>query len=455
LATRQRSESAAEVTLAEARAKASERIKAADLKLQTAYARASEIVAAAAKQAKDVAGSAYDALQNAKQYEEAVEALRNVIDGYGDRYLVPAFTVLDALADEYGYDQAGTRLKQARETVRDMIKRGVAASCEYIEANRRETAINFVLDAFNGKCDSVLADVRHDNFGTLERRLKDAYTLVNLHGKAFRNAKIEQAFFEARLNELRWAVAVHELKVKEREEQRAIKERIREEEKAQRDFEKAMKEAAKEESTIRKAMEKAQAEIATATEAQRSKYEAKLAELNERLRIAEEKNQRALSMAQQTKSGHVYVISNEGSFGEHVYKIGLTRRLDPNERVRELGDASVPFTFDVHALIPSDDAPALERALQKHFLRHQVNKVNPRKEFFRVPLTEIKRVAESIGCIASWTMKAASQEYRETLEIEKRMQDHTFDETSWLRRQLREVDELQREAENDIVEIAS
>lgn len=84
-------------------------------------------------------------------------------------------------------------------------------------------------------------------------------------------------------------------------------------------------------------------------------------------------------MAQQTRTGHVYVISNIGSFGEHVFKIGMTRRLEPKDRVRELGDASVPFEFDIHAMIFSDDAPTLKRALHRHFLKQQVNKVNPRK----------------------------------------------------------------------------
>jgi hypothetical protein len=101
-------------------------------------------------------------------------------------------------------------------------------------------------------------------------------------------------------------------------------------------------------------MEKAQAQIAQATDDQKAKYEQQLVDLAERLRIAEEKNQRALSMAQQTKRGHVYIISNIGSFGEHVYKIGLTRRLEPQDRIRELGDSSVPFEFDIHAMIFSE-----------------------------------------------------------------------------------------------------
>ena len=122
-----------------------------------------------------------------------------------------------------------------------------------------------------------------------------------------------------------------------------------------------------------------------ATEAERAKLEQKLLELSDRLRTAEEKNQRALSMAQQTKSGHVYIISNIGSFGEFIFKIGLTRRWDPFDRILELGGASVPFGFDVHAMILSDDAPALEHKLHEHFLLMQVNKVTIERSFSALP----------------------------------------------------------------------
>ena len=94
------------------------------------------------------------------------------------------------------------------------------------------------------------------------------------------------------------------------------------------------------------------------------------------------------------KAGYVYVISNIGAFGENVYKIGMTRRLDPQERVDELGDASVPFRFDVHAMIFSDDAPALETALHHAFEDKKLNMVNQRREFFNVTLDEIKKVVQ-------------------------------------------------------------
>lgn len=141
-------------------------------------------------------------------------------------------------------------------------------------------------------------------------------------------------------------------------------------------------------------------------------------------------------MAQQTKTGHVYVISNVGSFGEDVFKIGLTRRLEPADRIRELGDASVPFEFDVHAMILSDDAPALERALHRHFLASQVNKVNPRKEFFRVPLSFVREEIEKLGISASWTMTAQAAEYRESLAIEKAIRENPASYQAWVNKQL-------------------
>ncbi len=118
-----------------------------------------------------------------------------------------------------------------------------------------------------------------------------------------------------------------------------------------------------------------------------------------------------------TRSGHVYVISNVGSFGEHVYKIGMTRRLDPMDRIRELGDASVPFQFDVHAIIYSDDAPALESELHKAFDGQRVNRVNERKEFFRVPIEQIATTVREQRGEIEITLTAEAAEYRMTQAI--------------------------------------
>ncbi len=392
---------------------------------------AARIVATADQRAEEIAGEALTAARNAAGLEKTIQALKNVITGYGDQYLVPSYTILDELAADFGHTEAGAELKKARERTRLMVRTATAAKCDYVEAVRKITAVNFVTDAFNGKVDTVLAAAKHDNFGTLSQQIKDAYALVNNLGKPFKDARITSEYLQARLDELRWFTVAQELKMKEREEQRLIKEQIREEEKARRDFEKAQRDAAKQEDTIQRSIEKVQQQAAKASDEQRAAFEAQLRELEARLQVAQDKNQRALSMAQQTKSGHVYIISNVGSFGEHVFKIGMTRRLEPLDRVRELGDASVPFEFDVHALLFSNDAPALERDLHKHFLRNQVNKANPRKEFFRVDLAQIRTEIERLGIDTKWTLAAAAREYRESLAIEQALANNTIDRAEW------------------------
>lgn len=194
---------------------------------------------------------------------------------------------------------------------------------------------------------------------------------------------------------------------------------MREEERVQREIQKAIDAAEKEEKILKKAMEEARRQIESANEEERLQFEAKLQDLQDKLTAAEEKNKRALSMAQQTRSGHVYVISNIGSFGENIYKIGMTRRLEPKDRVTELGDASVPFSFDIHAMIYSTDAPTLEKTLHKKFVNNQVNKVNPRKEFFNVTLADIRNMIDEMGIEAHWTMTAEAKEYYESQAMVK------------------------------------
>jgi flagellar biosynthesis GTPase FlhF len=300
-----------------------------------------------------------------------------------------------------------------------MVEHGIAADCDYSERNRKETAIRFVIDAFNGRVDAILSRSKHDNHGTLEQEIRDAFSLVNQNGEAFRNARILPAYLESRLSELRWAVVAYELKLKEREEQRRIREQIKEEERARKEYERAMKEAQREEDIIKDALEKARREAEAATADQRAELEQQMAELARRLAEAEAKNQRALSMAQQTRKGNVYIISNIGSFGEGVFKIGMTRRLEPMERIYELGDASVPFEFDVHAIIPSDDAPTLEYRLHEAFDDLRINHVNFRKEFFRVPLDRVREFVSKHGIEVSFTMAAEAHEFRESLAISK------------------------------------
>lgn len=417
---KEQAEQQAKETLKEARDKASGMREKAERTLNESIEQSERLIEDAKKRANEIAGEALEAKGKAEQYEKAAIAMKNLLDGYGDEYVIPSRSVLDDLAEDYGYKEAGQELKRAREHTITMVKNDLAADCDYVEKNRRMYAIHFVLDAFNGKVDTILSKVRHNNYGKMKQEILDAFNLVNHNGAAFRNARIRQLYLDARLDELKWAVAVYQLQLQEREEQRRIQEAMREEEKARREYEKAIREAEKEEKMLQAAMEKARQELAAATAEQRQELEQQIETLQQKLTEAESKEQRALSMAQQTKRGHVYVISNLGSFGDDVFKVGLTRRLEPEIRIRELGDASVPFPFDIHAMIFSEDAPLLETELHRKFQDRQVNLVNPKKEFFRFGVREIKDVVDEMGIEAHWTLVAEAQEYRESLALKKK-----------------------------------
>ena len=196
----------------------------------------------------------------------------------------------------------------------------------------------------------------------------------------------------------------------EREEQNRIKAQIREEEQLQREIDRELKQLEVQRAAIQAALEKALAEA-------KDKHSEEVEQLKARLAEAEEKSQRAMSRAQMTKSGHVYVLSNIGSFGEGIFKVGMTRRLEPQDRVRELGDASVPFPFDVHMMISSNDAPALENALHRALHRGRLNRIKPRKEFFRADLQAIHKVVLERHGEVQYVADPEALQYRQSLTM--------------------------------------
>lgn len=445
---------AKEQVLKDRRAAKEKREKAeAELGMATEYAQ--RIRMTAESRAKEIAGEAFEAKGKLKDYQAALEAIENKLNKYEGVYQVPPTHMLDELAEEFGFSKAGAKLKLARERTKLMQRDGAAATCGYPEGWKRDHALKFVLGTFNGKVDTILSRVRPGNQARLSQEIKDAYALVNKDGEVYKNARIQEEYLDSRLEELKWAIAVQRIKEQKREEQRAIREQIREEQRAKKEIERAIKQAERDEEIANKAIENLRKQFEQASEAERVKLEAQLAELNVKLAEAEERGRRAISMAQQTRQGHVYIISNIGSFGENVYKIGLTRRLDPTERIRELGSASVPFPFDVHAMIASEDAPALETALHRRFLERQVNKMNNRKEFFKVKLTELRQVIDQLGIEANWTLEAEATQYRETLALEQAMKTDMGLKNKWIEEQERVVldDETPEEAEAELEEV--
>jgi hypothetical protein len=243
---------------------------------------------------------------------------------------------------------------------------------------------------------------------------------VNRGGSAFRNARILPQYLDARLEELKWAVVVQELAARDREEQRYQKEQERDRQKAEQERQRLIREAEKEAEIKRAALAEAEARLAQAHSEEKAKLEQEVHALRQEV---EEANQRSLTIAQQTHEGRIYIISNVGSFGEGVYKIGLTRR-EAHVRVDELSNASVPFEFDIHAIIETKHAPALEYKIHQHLVHSRINKVNLRKEFFRISLADIQKCVENLeqgkdftGSV-TWTEKARAQQFYDSIDIE-------------------------------------
>jgi hypothetical protein len=273
-----------------------------------------------------------------------------------------------------------------------------------------------MLRAFNGECDVLISKVKWNNVNQMKERMQKLFDAINKLGQGFQ-VYLNNQYLDLKRKELILEYEYQSKRQQEKEEMKAIQEELREEEKAKREFEQAQREAEKEEAVYQKALDKARKEIEAASGEKQDKLQSQIDKLEQELKEAQEKKERALSMAQQTKRGHVYIISNIGSFGENVYKIGMTRRLEPIDRVRELGDASVPFQFDIHAMIYSEAAPTLENELHKAFTNKKVNMLNYRKEFFSVTLDEIEEKVKEIGLEAEFSRLPEAMEYRETLAI--------------------------------------
>jgi hypothetical protein len=200
--------------------------------------------------------------------------------------------------------------------------------------------------------------------------------------------------------------------VKAERDERAEAARLqRDEQKLIRDMERAEEDEIRYQRLLDKAKSEAQSVVGPKLDA----FQAQIEILEKDLAEAHAKFERAQAMAERTRSGYVYIISNVGSFGDDVVKIGLTRRLDPTDRVHELGDASVPFLFDTHAIIYSDDAPALERALHAEFELVRINAQNYRKEFFKARLDDVENAVKRLAPDAPFFKDVEAQEYRETL----------------------------------------
>lgn len=283
-----------------------------------------------------------------------------------------------------------------------------------------EKGIRLTARAFNNECEAAIAGCTWKNATKIEERIKKAFADINKLNES-NHIFITQHFLKEKLTELDLYYGYHKKKQREKEEQTEIRAQMREDAKVEAEIKKMEQEAIRDEERYQKALAAAKNELQDASDNMKIKLQNKIAELESALTEAKQKHLRAQSMAEITKQGHVYIISNIGSFGKNVYKIGMTRRLEPLDRVSELGDASVPFEFDIHAMIHSIDAPALEKKLHDKFDTKRINMVNRRKEFFSATLSEIKAEVFNIaGKDAQFIETAVARDYYETKLLQQK-----------------------------------
>jgi uncharacterized protein YoxC len=310
-------------------------------------------------------------------------------------------------------------VQSVRETQKQMVSLESAVICTKQwsvdgSAAKGKTMTNrnikLTLRAFNNECDAAIANTRWNNVNAMEKRIVRAQEQIDKLN-ASNSIFITHEYLSLKLKELFLTHEYREKLKQEREERAEAARLAKEEQKLLRDMEKAQEE----EEYYQKFLSKAKAEASKVSDQQLEAVTGQIRKLERDLADAHAKFERAQAMAEKTRSGYVYIVSNIGSFGEDVVKIGLTRRLDPADRIRELGDASVPFIFDTHAIIYSDDAPALERALHNEFDKVRVNASNYRKEFFRLSLSEVEAAVRRLAPDAAFFRDIEAQEYQETL----------------------------------------
>ncbi len=373
-------------------------------------------------------------------YQNALETYKNLrkeVSVFESKLDLIEFGIYEPVYDFEKSDDYRTEQNKIIQTQKEMISADTAAICntnwtvEGSEAKGRAVVKVYkklMLRAFNGECDVLISKVKWNNVNQMKERMQKLFDAINKLGQGFQ-VYLNSQYLDIKRKELILEYEYQSKRQQEKEEMRAIQEELREEEKAKREFEQAQREAEKEEAVYQKALDKARKEYEASTGEKHDKLQAQIEKLEQELREAQEKKERALSMAQQTKRGHVYIISNIGSFGENVYKIGMTRRLEPVDRVKELGDASVPFQFDIHAMIYSDEAPTLENELHNAFTNKKVNMLNYRKEFFNVTLDEIESKVKEIGLEAEFSRLPEAMEYRETLAILEKLNSQVTPKT--------------------------
>lgn len=357
--------------------------------------------------------------ESEERYQEHLKESENIV------------VVVESGTYEYRYHYEDSskyeeKLKDIKEKQKYMVQYGnavehfvnwcISGSYKKGEIQMRNTD-KLLLRAFNNECDNIIMNVKYSSISSCESKIRKSYEQLNKFVKSHQCA-ITEEYLNLKLEELELRCGYITMKQREKEEQQRIKEQMREEERVRKEIEAEEKKVEKEEQHFMNEINKLQKRMAKENQEAQAILLKQIEELQSKLAEVSEVKADLMNRRLNNKAGYVYVISNVGSFGENVYKIGTTRRLDPQVRVDELSNASVPFKYDVHAMIFSDDAFELEYNLHQIFDKNRVNKVNKHKEFFNVSIDEIeKAVKENFNETVEFNKTILNEEYLLTLSM--------------------------------------
>ena len=318
------------------------------------------------------------------------------------------------------------RLDTVRQEQKQMIKDKTAAILIDMHDTKYTKAflnakIKQILRTFNLESEVTINKVKHSNIENSEKKIQRSFNqLNNLYKRE--NVKLTQHFLNLKFDELYIAYEYEVKKQEEKELLRETREREREEKKLQKELKREKKKFNDENNRLEEEIKKAKEKMSKISNAEKQKLEEEIQKLNEALNKNNEEIDKINTWKEKSGAGYVYIISNIGSFGKDVFKIGVTRRDNPEDRIRELSSASVPFRYDAHVFIFSKDAYALEKDLHDRFDKKRVNKINMRKEFFRISMDDVKQIVEeNKGAVHSFVEHPDAEEYYDTLKIEKTM----------------------------------
>ncbi len=355
---------------------------------------------------------------------EKINQVKSQLVVMNDAILFQDFALYEPRYDFCNSEEYKEKLQNIRDQQKQLIKNGYAVSGDKTwtvngsqsQGNKMVADMQkLLLRAFNSECDEVISKVKYNNIEASEKKIRTSCDAISKLGKMM-HIVITAPYFDLKIQELYLAFEYQQKKQEEKEALKEARAEMREAAKLQKEIEEQRKKIEKEQTHYQAAYQNVLKQLEESPDNtdlldKKAEIEKNLTEIEKAIKDVDyrEANQRA---------GYVYVISNIGAFGENVYKIGMTRRLDPQDRIDELGDASVPFNFDVHAMIFSDDAPALESALHRAFESKKVNMINHRREFFNVTLDEIKEVVyKNYDKTVEFIDYPDAQQYRESLKI--------------------------------------